>query len=82
VTNQTLHLFEALNIKINFLRTDPSTWETNKEFPSGKKTVGSLKVVNDVAERHLCKKLTENNKLLIFNIYIFITIGTYIFKMH
>lgn len=51
VTNQTIHLFDALNIKTNFLRTDPSTWETNKEFLSGKKTVGSLKVVNDIAER-------------------------------
>jgi len=53
-----------LNIKTNFLQTDPSTWKSNKEFVSRKKTVGSLKVVNDVAERHLCKKLTENNKLL------------------
>lgn len=51
VTNQTIHLFEALNIETNFLWTDPSTWETNKEFLSGKKAVESLKVVNDIAER-------------------------------
>lgn len=51
MTNQTIHLFNALNIKTNFLRTDPSTWETNEEYLSGKKTVGSLKVVNDIAER-------------------------------
>jgi len=51
VTNQTIHLFEALNIEKNFLRTDPSTWETNKEFLSGKKIVESLKAVNDIAER-------------------------------
>jgi len=30
VTNQTIHLFDTLNTKTNFLRTDPSTWETNK----------------------------------------------------
>jgi len=51
VTNQTILLFETLNIKKNFLRTDPSAWETNKEFLSRKKTVESLKVVNDIAER-------------------------------
>jgi hypothetical protein len=51
VTNQTIHLFETLNIETNFLRTDPNTWEPNKEFLSEKKTVKSLKVVNDIAEQ-------------------------------
>jgi len=51
VTNQTIYLFEALKTETNFLRTDPSTWDTNKEFLSGKKTVESLKVVNDIAKR-------------------------------
>jgi len=40
-----------LNIKTNFLQTDPSTCKSNKEFVSRKKTVGSLKVVNDIAEQ-------------------------------
>jgi len=53
VTNQTIYLFEALNIEKNFLRTDPSTWDTNKEIQSGKKTVESLNVVNDIAEREV-----------------------------
>lgn len=30
VTNQTLNLFEALNIYIIFLWTDPNTWDINK----------------------------------------------------
>jgi hypothetical protein len=42
-----------LNIETNVLRTDPSTWNINKEFLSGKKTVESFLVMNDIVEREV-----------------------------
>jgi len=57
-------LFNRFNIQTNFLSLDPIYWEENEEYKKGKEIVGSLKVVNGTAERHV--KLMEdfNSKII------------------
>jgi len=53
-----LSFFSRFGININFLKKDPSLWNTDKDYLHGKKNVFSLNVVNDTAERAV--KLMED----------------------
>jgi hypothetical protein len=57
ITTKSIKLFDQFNIKINFLSLDSIYWEENEEYKRAKEIIGSLKVVNDTAERHV--KLME-----------------------
>lgn len=63
ITYKSIKLFDRFNIQTNFLSLDPKYWEENEDYKKGKEIVGSLKVVNDTAERHV--KLMEefNSKI-------------------
>lgn len=57
VTNNTLFFFDTIlneeitKVNQNFLKNDPSTWETNENFINAKEILKKLLVVNDIAER-------------------------------
>jgi len=51
VSQHTKQLFTALNIPQQFLMNSPDTCSTNNDYIVGWWKVGSLKVVNDAAER-------------------------------
>jgi len=57
ITYKSIKLFDRFNIQTNFLSLDPIYWEENEEYKKGKEIVGSFKVVNDTAKRHV--KLME-----------------------
>ncbi|KAL4127287.1 hypothetical protein QTP88_011464 [Uroleucon formosanum] len=63
ITYKSIQLLNRFNIQTNFLLLDPICWEENEEYKKGKEIIGSLKVVNDTAERHV--KLMEefNSKI-------------------
>ncbi|KAE9523392.1 hypothetical protein AGLY_015944 [Aphis glycines] len=63
ITYKSIQLLNRFNIQTNFLLLDPKCWEENEEYKKGKEIIGSLKVVNDTAERHV--KLMEefNSKI-------------------
>ncbi|KAG0727259.1 hypothetical protein GWK47_035034 [Chionoecetes opilio] len=66
VTKRTLKMFSVIaeqgmvKVKSSFLKEDPGTWETNLVM---KKSAGSLKVVNDAAERAVSLVQTFNASL-------------------
>ena len=62
VTTNTRNVFHITGFLMNFLETDPETWEDDPDFRAAKQTVKSLKVVNDTAERGLAQ-IEEYNKL-------------------
>ncbi|KAL4097880.1 hypothetical protein QTP88_022583 [Uroleucon formosanum] len=63
ITYKSIQLLNRFNIQTNFLLLDPICWEENEEYKKEKEIIGSLKVVNDTAERHV--KLMEefNSKI-------------------
>lgn len=51
ITEESLTFFEACNIPIDFLQTDPEKWKVDKSFLEAKRKIQQLQAVNDVAER-------------------------------
>jgi len=56
-------MFKRFGLSTNFLKMDPSEWNTQNDYIHGQQTIRSLKVVNDTAERGV--KLMEefNDKI-------------------
>ena len=50
VTMSTARFFWILGLSEGFLQNDPNEWEHNEQYRRNKKVVGSIKVVNDLAE--------------------------------
>jgi len=60
---KSMMMFKRFGLSTNFLKIDPSEWNTQNYYIQGQKTIRSLKVVNDTAERGV--KLIEefNHKI-------------------
>lgn len=60
---KSMKLFKRLGLKTNFLKIDPSQWNTQLDYIEGQQIIESLRVVNDTAERGV--KLMEefNDKI-------------------
>jgi len=56
-------MFKRFGLSTNFLKVDPSEWNTQNDYIQSQLTIRSLKVVNDTAEREV--KLMEgfNDKI-------------------
>lgn len=63
ITIRSKGLLDRMEISMEFLRSDPSTWSEREEFVAGLKKCGSIHVVNDPAERAV-KLITEYNRSL------------------
>lgn len=63
VTPNTINFFQRFNIKTNFLSKDPQHWHSDAEYQNGLKSINTLKVVNDSAERGV-KLIEEFNAIL------------------
>ena len=64
VTPQSTYLFTVLGLEPNdFLGHDPMYWPEIASYNAAKKTIESLKVVNDVAERGVALAQEYNRKL-------------------
>lgn len=57
VTEETMKFFSALDIEVNFLKKDPSSWKRDSSYQAALGKVKNLKVTNDIAERAV--KLAE-----------------------
>lgn len=53
VTKRTLNFFKITGIDSSFLNQHPRLWENNKIYQKARKSVESLPVVNDAAERSI-----------------------------
>ncbi|KAK3909534.1 2,3-dihydroxyphenylpropionate/2,3-dihydroxicinnamic acid 1,2-dioxygenase [Frankliniella fusca] len=51
VNKNTEKFFKIMDIKMDFLREDPSEWAGNASYQDGMQKINSLHVVNDIAER-------------------------------
>jgi hypothetical protein len=51
ISLKSVKMFDRFDIQTNSLSFDPIYWEVNKEYKKGKEIIGTLKVVNDTAER-------------------------------
>lgn len=51
VTSATMTFFKCLQLSADFLGKDPGEWAGDEEYRHSRCLVGSLKVVNDLAER-------------------------------
>lgn len=63
ITENTLLFFETLGLPTGFLSESPATWKSNQEYLTAKKIVDGLKVVNDVAERHIAMMSDFNDTI-------------------
>lgn len=63
LTPKSLKVFEKFNLSTEFLLIDPINWKDRQDYREGQKLIGSLRVVNDTAERGV--KLIEefNDKI-------------------
>ena len=52
VMMSTARFFRILGL--GFLQNDPSEWEHDEQYQRNKEVVGSIKVVDDLAERGVC----------------------------
>lgn len=50
-SSNTKNVFKRFNISMQFLESDPKTWEGSEDYRNGKHIVENLKIVNDCAER-------------------------------
>lgn len=53
ITENSLQFIKMLGLPTGFLGERPDTWMTNEEYLTAKQAVDELKVINDVAERHI-----------------------------
>lgn len=51
VTTSTRQFFTLLDLPMDFLSSDPDQWSQLQSYISSQGTVGSVRVVNDLAER-------------------------------
>ena len=51
VTSNSMNLFRCFNLPMDFLSTDPDTWEQQDSYHVVKRRLATLQVVNDTAER-------------------------------
>lgn len=56
--------FQRLEFDTTFLADDPSSWEVRDDFQEMLKTVNSLRLTNDFAERGVVALIQSYNKLL------------------
>ncbi|GBP55007.1 hypothetical protein EVAR_34482_1 [Eumeta japonica] len=66
VTQRTLKMLSALDIKDSFLELPTDTWNDNDDYLQGKNCVKKLRVVNDTAERGV-KLFEDYNTILTKN---------------
>lgn len=66
VTPNTQKFFEKMRISVDFLQSDPETWEGQDEYKLGYATVSKLVVTNDNAERGVAL-VQELNKLITYD---------------
>lgn len=63
VSSNTEMFFARIGISLEFLISDPITWETNKEYQDGLKICRQMSVTNDSAERGV-KFMKDYNRIL------------------
>lgn len=66
VTPRTKQFFNRLQIDMDFLHLDPSTWQEREDYCVGKRICQNLTVVNDPAERAV-KLITDFNRALTYD---------------
>lgn len=66
VTRNTRKFFSMLNLSTSFLSKEPSAWEYDAGYSSGKVLVEAIHVTNDIAERGIAL-LTKYNNVLTFD---------------
>ena len=66
VTKNTRSFFTMLSLPTSFLELSPQKWKQNEDFLEAEKTVHSLKVINDTAERGV-QLIQEYNSILTKN---------------
>ena len=59
----TKKFFVRYDISLNFLNSDPSSWENNNDYKQAFQIVKTLKVDNDVAERGVALAEKYNSSL-------------------
>jgi hypothetical protein len=62
LSRSSLKLFSQFKIDDEFLKNDPTSWESNTTFINGKNTINSLTITNDTAKRAV--KLMEDDASL------------------
>lgn len=63
VTTNAVKFFDAVGIQRGFLSEDPAKWEALEDYQAAKTIIGSIKVVNDAAERGIAL-MTDFNDVL------------------
>ncbi|CAI6372529.1 unnamed protein product [Macrosiphum euphorbiae] len=58
---KSMMMFKRFGLSTNFLKIDPSEWNTQNDYIQGQQIIRSLKVVNDTAERGV-KLMEEFNE--------------------
>ena len=63
ITKNTVKFFDIINVPIDFLHKDPSTWNNDQHYIRALNIVKNIKVVNDSAERGV-SLMTQYNSCL------------------
>lgn len=55
ISTRTREFFQIMDLNTSFLEIDPAVWDNDETYNKAKKEISYIKVINDPAERALCR---------------------------